>query len=584
MPKIISWILLLGAVGVSFPAHGRADDSGMIRLKNHVPQSKIATSRHLDRMPGSLRMSLAVTLLPRNSRALEQLVAKLYDPTDPLHGKFLTPEQFTASYAPSVEDYNQILGYFASRGLNIVKTHPNRLVIDLEGAVSDIESGLQTEIHRYKTSDGRIVHAPVLDPMVSESMASRVSGIAGLDNFRVRQPHFKEGPAVSRANLGTGPLGALAPQDIKLAYGLNGAGVSGAGQSVALFELDGYATSDITPYRTQFSIATAPTLTNVLVDGASGVPSVAPTGQTASGGQMEVTLDIDMVLAVSPAVTTIYVYEGPNTDPGAIDTYAKIANDNLAKQVSSSWGSPEDFTVSATMTAENTIFLQMATQGQSFYAAAGDSGAYGDQSTVVALDPCTQPYAVCVGGTQLTLGSGGAYLSETTWSDSFYMEGGGGGISTVWTSPSWQTGLSTTANHGSAGMRMTPDVSLDADPATGYAVYVGGGWTVIGGTSAAAPLWAGFTALVNQTRSLASLSSLGFPNPSIYQIARSALYSTTFHDIADLSTNLYYPAVQGYDLATGWGSFNGVPLLQALSNPVLPPSAPVSVQIVKVTP
>jgi subtilase family serine protease len=121
-------------------------------------------------------------------------------------------------------------------------------------------------------------------------------------------------------------------------------------------------------------------------------------------------------------------------------------------------------------------------------------------------------------------------------------------------------------------MRMVPDVSLNADPQTGYAVYYDGAWTVFGGTSCVAPLYAAFTALVNEGRVAESLTRVGFLNPILYQAAQSPFYSSDFNDIHDGSTNLYYPAETGYDLTTGWGSLNGGGLYTALTT--IPPAPP----------
>ncbi len=204
----------------------------------------------------------------------------------------------------------------------------------------------------------------------------------------------------------------------------------------------------------------------------------------------------------------------------------------------------------------------MAAQGQTIFAASGDSGAYDNRSNTSLLsvdDPAAQPYMTAAGGTSLTTaGAGGAWKSETTWS------GGGGGISVQWPLPTWQQGVATAANKASTAMRNVPDVSLDADPYTGYSIFLNGGWYLYGGTSCAAPLWAAFTALVNQQRQANGNAPLGFANPIIYSLANAS----NFHDIADGSTNQYYPAVTGYDDATGWGSFNGAFLLTALAGPL----------------
>ncbi len=257
-------------------------------------------------------------------------------------------------------------------------------------------------------------------------------------------------------------------------------------------------------------------------------------------GSAEVTLDIELQIALAPGASKIIVYEGPNSDSGVIDTYNRIATDNLAKQISTSWGLDEGDTSTAVFSSENAAFQQMALQGQSIYAASGDSGAYDNGTALSVDDPASQPYVVGVGGTTLFVNPDETYNYETTWNtDNKVSDGaGGGGFSSIWPIPAWQQGIASAA---SATMRNVPDVSLNADPDTGYSVYhmaKANGWTVYGGTSCAAPLWAAFTARVNQQRAANGIPPLGFANPSIYQIATGARYGDDFHDIADGSTNI----------------------------------------------
>ena len=286
------------------------------------------------------------------------------------------------------------------------------------------------------------------------------------------------------------------------------------------------------------------------------------------------TLDIELQMALASGASKIVVYEGPNSGTGVIDTYNRIATDNLAKQISTSWGLDEASNSGAMLSAENAIFQQMAAQGQTIFAASGDSGAYDNGSSLSVDDPASQPYMVGVGGTRLsTNGAGGSYARETTWNSG--GNGGGGGISSVWPIPSWQLGVISPNSQASTAMRNVPDVSLDADPNTGYAIAFGGGWYLYGGTSCAAPLWSAFAALVNQQRAAVGLGWLGFLNAQLYPLAQGTSYSSLLHDIADGSTNRFYPAVAGYDCATGLGSFQGANLLAALAGGSVPtPSVP----------
>ena len=193
-------------------------------------------------------------------------------------------------------------------------------------------------------------------------------------------------------------------------------------------------------------------------------------------------------------------------------------------------------------------------------------------------DPSGQPYVVAVGGTKLVIDGNANWKSETTWNELSVQEGaGGGGISKTWTIPSWQTAAIKGDPQASKKMRNLPDVSLNADPETGYGVYfidassgsTSAQWAPIGGTSAAAPLWAAFNALVNQNRLAKGLTPTGFINPALYAIGTSSSYASDFHDIADGSGNGSgkdnYKTVKGFDNATGWGTFQGTNLLNDLS-------------------
>jgi len=554
---------------------------GFLALPGHIPAAALASAQKVSALDARQPVSLALTLPLHHQAELADLLRGLSDPKDPRFGQFLSPEGFAARFSPTPAEYARVLAYAKSVGLTVTNTHPNRTLLDVSGSASVVERAFGLHLSVYQSQmDGRIFFAPDADPQVPASLEGLVTGVVGLSNASVWHSHLVRksvpidpalDPYAVPEQVGSGPYGGLAPTDIKAAYNLSSVPQNGSGQTLGLFELDGYTTSDITAYEAQFGLPNI-ALQNVLVDGFNGVPS-------SGNGPAEVTLDIELQQALAPNASQILVYEAPNSEAGVIDAYNKIATDNLAKEISTSWGEAEIYPGSTVLQAENTAFQQMAAQGQSIFAASGDSGAYDDpynRSTLSVDDPASQPYMVGVGGTSLTTnGAGGSYNSETTWNNGSGNGAGGGGISTVWSVPSYQSGrVGSTASKGSTTQRNVPDVSLNANQYTGYSVYFGGGWTVYGGTSCAAPLWAAFTALVNQKRAAAGSSLIGFANPPIYGIATSSAYANDFHDIADGSTNLFYPAVTGYDDATGWGTFNGANLLTDLSGGTsTPPSS-----------
>jgi kumamolisin len=537
----------------------KTSNQSVIRLSEHVPSKAVANAVLLEKLDANMSVPITFVLPLRNPKVLEQLIQQIYNPADQRHyGKYLSPAEFVERFAPTQEDYNKVIAYAKQLGLSVIATHPNRTLLNVSGPTKSIEAAFKLNLNTYQQANGRKFYAPDNEPQVPVAIASIISGIVGLDNSAVwhaynRRKEISE-EMLDASSFPSGPGGGLAPGDVKTAYNLNGVSANGSGQSIALFELGAYLASDITAYTTYFGLPSA-NLTNVLVDGGSGGVIDA-----------EVTLDIQLALALAPQ-SKIYVYEGPNSGQGIIDTYNRIATDNIAKQVSTSWGLGEDEAGSQTLQAENAIFQQMAAQGQTIYAAAGDEGAYDDypSMTLVVDDPSSQPYMVSVGGTSLTVNANtGVYVSETVWNRGLGNGAGGGGVSGVWPIPSWQKNVSTVY---STTNRNVPDISLNADQYKGYSIFYNGQWTIYGGTSCAAPLWAAFTALINQQRQTAQMSTLGFANPTLYTIGTTPASQTAdYHDVT-MGNNLYYQAGPGYDNASGWGSFNGANLFAGLTQP-----------------
>ncbi len=555
----MKWIkasLLFSSVAFSIGARAK-----LTTMAGHVPYAAMVDSLNVGQLAPSKTMTLTISLNLRNELALQTLINRLYNPNDSLYRHYLTTQQFRAEFGPTQQDVAQVAQYLQSHNLQIVGETTSTL--EVQGRASEVEKTFGVHLNQYLRPDGRFAFAPDSEPQLDSAIAPKIAGIIGLNSFAHYEPlslrRLHRGPIVANSSTPPPSGSGLGPADIQSAYHLQTAGTTGAGQTLALMELDGYAPTDIATYAQSYGITPVP-LQNILIDGYNG---------SAGQGAPEVVLDIELMMAVAPGAAKILVYEGVNNENGPVDVYGKIADDNIAKQVSTSWGSPESQNTAAYLNSENKIFMQMAAQGQSIYAASGDSGAYDDGSTLSVDDPASQPYIVATGGTTLTTAANGAYSNETSWSvanseQQGQPEGGGGGISSVWKIPTWQTGLASTANQGSSTMRMVPDIAFDADPNTGYAIYQGGAWNEYGGTSCAAPIWAAYTALVNQARAKNGLTTLGFADPVIYQLGKGA-GATLFHDIADSSTNLFYPAVTGYDLSTGWGTPVGPQLFSALS-------------------
>jgi uncharacterized repeat protein (TIGR01451 family) len=532
-------------------------------LHGHVPPAE-AYSREMGRLPATQHLGLAIGLPLRNKEALTNLLQQIYDPSSTNFHRYLTPEQFAAQFGPTEADYNNLADFIRSHGMTVKGTHPNHVLLDVDGAVGDIENAFQIEMHVYQhPTKAREYYAPSSEPSVPVGLS--VMDISGLNDYEPPHPlyvaitnHSKGAvPAV-----GSGPSGTYLGNDFRAIYA-PGVSLTGAGQSVALLQFDGYLASDILAYQNLAGLPHVP-LQNILLDGFTGIP-------TGNGGEDEVSLDLEMVSSMSPGLSKIFVYEaGPFGIPN--DILNRMATDNLAHQISSSWG-----WAGGPQASTEQIFLQMASQGQTYFNACGDGDAFApgqvDDPNFTG-SPSSSPNVVVVGGTTVsTPGPGGIWSAETVWQEN-NGSGGAGGISSFYSLPSWQSGIDMTANHGSTVFRNVPDVAMTADNV--YIIADNGQPQAVGGTSCASPLWAGFTALVNQQAESVGNPPVGFLNPAIYAIGKSAKYALCFHDtITGNNTNSGSPdnffAVPGYDLCTGWGTPTGSNLINTLAPLVTTP-------------
>jgi subtilase family serine protease len=507
--------------------------AGTQLLSGHVPEA-VAVSKELGPVAPSTRMNLAIGLPLRNQAELETFLHQLADPTSPNYRQYLTSAQFAERFGPSEEDYQTLAAFMQAHGLEVTATHPNRMILDVSGTVANIESTLHINMMNWHHPTRGDYFAPDREPSVDTSVT--ILHIAGLDNFVIPRPmDLKTLPLTEATPLttGSGPAGLFIGGDFRAAYA-PGVTLNGAGLSVGLFELDGFYASDETANFKAAGLPSVPTQT-VLLDGFNGTPG---------SNNIEVILDIMMASYMAPGLSNVIVYEGTSPD----DVMNRMATDNLASQLSSSWGwSPTDATL-------DQIYKQFIAQGQSMFQASGDGGAY----TGAVMPPADDPNVTSVGGTSLTTaGAGGAWQSETTWS------GSGGGVSTVWPIPTWQQAVNMKAVGGSTTMRDLPDVSMVADIQM-FLICNNGQEISVGGTSAATPLWAGFTALANQQAAANAKPRVGFINPALYTLGATSAYASDMHDITT-GNNGGFNAQPGYDLATGWGTPAGQPLINALT-------------------
>ena len=558
-----------------------------VTLRGHVPAvvSRGQVQAHGQVDPdATLNLSLGLPL--RNRGALSNLLAQIYDPSSQNYKHYLTPEQFTEHFAPTEKDYRDVIEFARKNRLTVTRTAGNRMLLNVTGKAVDVQRAFGVKLNKYQhPTENREFFAPDREPSVPVGL--QVQDISGLENYRRPRPHYHikpgspaptkynavkpkaQGTSTANPKIGSGPFGNYVGDDFRKAY-VPGTTLNGAGQTIALVQFDGYFASDIAAYENLVGRTNIP-LQNVLLDGFNGVP-------TPFGGDIEVSLDIEMVISMAPALSKVILYEGNPFNFIPNDVLNQIAVDNSARQVSCSWG----WGGGPNLTTDQ-IFQQMAAQGQTFFNATGDSDAFlpGEVDNPFFFgEPSSTPFITQVGATTLTMnGNGASYGSETVWNwgvrfgPGFDGIGSSGGISTFYAIPSWQTNINMAVPQGSPTNRNVPDVALTGDDVF---VIADGGFQFpgVGGTSCAAPLWAGFAALANQQAVTNSHPPIGFINPALYAIAASTNYANCFHDIVtgnnewSQSPNLF-SAVPGYDLCTGLGTPNGMNLIRALATNVL---------------
>ncbi|MEW2557747.1 S53 family peptidase [Streptomyces griseorubiginosus] len=526
--------LLSAAVPAAYAANAAQPHTTRAAVAGDVVKGLTTQAKRTGSVAGGKRIPVAISLSPRGGSALDTFVAKVSDPHSASYGHYLTKAQFAARFGRTDAEVKQLTRYLHAQGLTVGKVHAGNLLVDATGTAAQLEKAFGTKLSTFKDArSGRSFYGNDSAPTLPTALASLVSDVAGLNNHA--QLHHQAVPrTVSPHN---GPGGGYTPAQLKGGYNVSGT-YTGSGQKIALIEFDGFQQSNITKYDTNYSLG-SPTPTVSKVDGGSGA---------LGDGQVEVELDIEVLHAIAPKAG-VTVFEGPNSDAGEVDTYQAIVDSGIPT-TSISWGAAESARTTSNINAVDAVFKAGAAQGLGFYAASGDDGSddAGDGGTSVDY-PASDPYVTGVGGTKLTVTSANAFSKEVAWS------GGGGGKSSVFKIPSWQTAVQKSAG---GGFRQVPDVSAHANPSPGVSIYSQGSWSSVGGTSAAAPEWAAFAALYNQQAAAAGKANLGFANPALY-----AANGTGFHDITS-GSNGAYSAATGWDFTTGWGSYNAATLATKL--------------------
>ncbi len=521
-------------------------------LTHHMRETvRNGRAQAIGRLPANQIMTLNIVLPLRNQAGLDRLLSEIYDPNSPSYHHYLTVPEFTAQFGPSEADYDAVVRYAKANGFTVIGGSRDGMNVEIKGPVSAVQAAFHVNMHTYQhPTEGRVFYAPDREPTVS--LPFNLWHISGLDNYSLPHPllvkksdyakthGISPDKVVAHATTGSGPSASFLGSDMRAAY-YGGSALNGSGQNLGLFEYDGTDLADLNTYFKNVGQTNNVPVSVISTDGTS--TSCVDSSAGGKCDDTEQTLDMTQALGMAPGLSSLVMYVG-STDTAIIS--AMTTHNPLPTTIGCSWGwTPAD------PSTLDPYFQKMAAQGQNFFAASGDSSTWSSRNEAW---PADDAYVVSVGGTDLvTASAAGPWKSETAWADS------GGGISPDKIAiPSWQqlSGVINSSNKGSTTLRNGPDVSANAN----FTFYTCADQTTClaneyGGTSFAAPMWAGYIALVNQQLAANGKPTIGFLNPTIYSQNVTSSYGADFHDITS-GTSGSYSAVTGYDLVTGWGSPN----------------------------
>jgi subtilase family serine protease len=556
--RLSTFLLTIAAIvsGANTLCHAQPQSALTRHVRDVTASGRTPLVGHL---PANQSMRIVLVLPHRNQEGLDNFLKEVYDPSSPSYHHFLTVEEFTERFGPTQQDYDSVIRFAKASGFSVVKTSRNRMNVDVTGSVASIEKAFNLTMGIYQhDTENRTFFAPDREP--SAALGVQLWHVGGLDNYSTPKPMYSRrdpntvaaGEVQGNATTGSGPSNSFLGSDMRAAY-YGGTALTGAGQSLGLFEFIGTDLTDLTTYFTNVDQVNNVPVTLLSVDTQS-TSCVEKSGCD----DTEQTIDMTQAIGMAPGLSSLVMYIGTGglsgqtlDDPGILNAMATASP--LNAQLSASWlWKPTD------NTTDDVYFQEFAAQGQNFFVAAGDDGKWTNSGFHW---PADDPYIVSVGGTDLeTASAAGPWASETGWADT------GGGIGPDdFTIPSWQVSAAAGCALCSQTFRNGPDVSANAN----YTFYVCADQeacsaNLYGGTSFATPMWAGYLALANeQALANGATSTLGFINPTLYAIGEGADYGLDFHDIT--SGGNKDAATVGYDLSTGWGSPNGDALINALA-------------------
>jgi subtilase family serine protease len=604
-----------------------------------TPIAYSASAQDLGAAPADSVIDLAISLKLLNRPALEKFVADSVNPASRSYRRFLTPQQFAAAYGQPAAVVARVKTYLESQGMTVTRVYENNLVLMAKATNAQAAAVFNTAIHTF-SENGITSQRPLLTPAIPAELADVMSGVHGLSTRPKARSHLKMAPVdadevTSKAGARTAtPLalpaskpGQYSTKDLVTLYNvtpLKTRGITGAGRTLGILTFASFANSDAVKYWTDLGLTAAQYSASRIT-----VVNVIPGSTIDTNGDDETTLDVQQSGGLAPDAA-VRVYEAPNTDAGFLALFTQAVTENIADSLSISWGSPEWYSSADDLAPYDAVLLQAAAQGIPISASSGDSGAYDmgylqlypAYSNLLSVDfPSSSPYVVAAGGTTLPVtitktnptfsytvtaeqpwawdyllpyyaAKTGSSGTQSTYYKSYFPVGGGGGVSVLYPTPSYQQGLAgvqtsapgqveicfqslaanpctigpvSTFSDGSffpggaalpAGFagRNTPDVSLNADTYSGYVLYYKGAYYVQGGgTSFVAPQLNGIFTLLTQ----AAGHRIGWPHPQLYSIFKTVGYGSgsPFRAITK-GSNLYYTASPQFNPATGLGSLD----------------------------
>ncbi len=554
--RISVFVLTIAAILAAGSLDGRAQSL----MTRHVRDAVVTGQAQLvGRLPATQQLQLNIVLPLRDQAGLDAFLADLRNSASASYRQYLTPQEFTARFGPTQANYDAVVAFVKANGLTVVGGSRDGMDVQVKGPVSAIETAFHVEMNSYQhPTENRVFFAADREPTVD--LPFQLWHVSGLDNYSIPHPMLVSRTEyaaahgvdpktlVPHATTGSGPSASFLGSDMRAAY-YGGTALTGAGQNLGLLEYLGTDLTDLTTYFKNAKQTNNVPITLLSTDGTS--TSCLDTRAGHDCDDTEQTLDMTQAIGMAPGLASLVMYIG-STDTAIIS--AMTTHNPLPTTIGCSWGwTPAD---ASTL---DPYFEKMAAQGQNFFAASGDSSTWSSRNEAWPADDAN---VISVGGTDLvTASAAGPWKSETAWVDS------GGGISPDKIAiPAWQklSGVINSSNKGSTTYRNGPDVSANAN----FTFYTCADQKAClaneyGGTSFAAPMWAGYIALVNQQLVADGYPTIGFLDPDLYAFGVSSSYGTDFHDITSGKSGSY-SAVTGYDLVTGWGSPNGQGLINAL--------------------